>query len=101
MKSLPAPILKEFKSGGKWVISKTQNVYSSIPIDQAHEQLNKTVKGLYFYVIFVAGNLDLTDEEKILYRISWEFEKFSVIEFNIFSCFISVYKKIISQAVLN
>ena len=44
MESLPAPILKEF---GHWVIRKTTNRFSAIPIDQAHEQNNEAVKGLW------------------------------------------------------
>ena len=43
MPSLPASIKEEFKS--KWVVSKTCNRFSSIPIDQIHEQENAKVKG--------------------------------------------------------
>ena len=43
MSSLPASIKEEFKS--KWVVSKTCNRFSSIPIDQIHEQENAKVKG--------------------------------------------------------
>ena len=43
MSSLPASIKVEFKS--KWVVSKTRNRFSSIPIDQMHEQENAKVKG--------------------------------------------------------
>ena len=44
MKSLPASVKEEFDDGGHWVISKTRNKFSAIPIDQAHEQENKKVK---------------------------------------------------------
>ena len=43
MSSLPTSIKEEFKS--KWVVSKTCNRFSSIPIDQIHEQENAKVKG--------------------------------------------------------
>lgn len=43
MKSLPASIEEKFKEGN-WVISKTDNKFSAIPIDQAHEQENKNIK---------------------------------------------------------
>ena len=45
MESLPAQILKEFEEHGHWVIRKTTNRFSTIPIDQAHEQNNEVVKG--------------------------------------------------------
>jgi hypothetical protein len=45
MESLPAPILKEFEEHSHWVIHKTTNRFSTIPIDQAHEQNNEAVKG--------------------------------------------------------
>lgn len=44
MKSLPASVRKEFEQEGNWVLSKTNNKFSAIPIDQAHEQANKDVK---------------------------------------------------------
>ena len=43
MSSLPTSIKEEFKS--KWVVSKTCNRFSSIPIDQIHEQEDAKVKG--------------------------------------------------------
>ena len=43
MRSLPVSIKKEFEEQ-HWVISKTRNKFSSMPIDQAHEQMNKNVK---------------------------------------------------------
>ena len=45
MKSLPGPIKDEFEKQGHWVLSKTNNLFSSIPVDQAHEQQNAYVKG--------------------------------------------------------
>ena len=43
MKCLPRPIQESFRKC--WVISKSSNTFSSIPIDQAHEQNNASVKG--------------------------------------------------------
>ena len=45
MKALPESIQEEFGNQGHWVVSKTKNAFSSIPIDQAHEQENAYVKG--------------------------------------------------------
>ncbi len=45
MESLPASILQEFRENGHWVVNKTTNRFSSMPIDQAHEQNNELVKG--------------------------------------------------------
>ena len=45
MKSLPDPIKGEFEKQGHWVLSKSSNKFSTIPIDQAHEQENDYVKG--------------------------------------------------------
>lgn len=45
MESLPAPILREFEEHSHWVICKTTNRFSAIPIDQAHEQNNEVIKG--------------------------------------------------------
>ena len=45
MESLPASIYQEFKEHGHWVVKKTTNRFSSMPIDQAHEQNNELVKG--------------------------------------------------------
>ena len=44
MKALPDPIKDEFEKQGHWVLSKTNNLFSSIPFDQAHEQENAYVK---------------------------------------------------------
>ena len=45
MESLPAPILQEFEEHSNWVIRKTMNRFSTIPIDQAHGQNIEVVKG--------------------------------------------------------
>lgn len=45
MKSLPESIGREFQEHHHWVLSKTGNKFSSMPLDQAHEQENKMVKG--------------------------------------------------------
>ena len=37
--------LKEFTSGGKFTEQKTAKAFSSIPLDQAHEQNNELIKG--------------------------------------------------------
>ena len=44
MKALPDSIKDEFENQGHWVLSKTNNLFSSIPLDQAHEQENAYVK---------------------------------------------------------
>ena len=38
-------LVREFEENGHWVIPKTSNRFSCIPIDQAHEQNDETVKG--------------------------------------------------------
>ena len=43
MKALPQTFRKEFSEF--WVIPKTENKFSCMPIDQAHEQNNELVKG--------------------------------------------------------
>ena len=43
MKSLPASIRESFKK--HWVIAKTSNHFSSIPLDQTYEQENAKLKG--------------------------------------------------------
>ena len=45
MESLPTSIYQEFKGHGHWVVKKTTNRFSSMPIDQAHEQNYELVKG--------------------------------------------------------
>ena len=44
MKSLPPSVHEEFTINQRWVVSKTRNKFSAIPIDQAHKQVNRTVK---------------------------------------------------------
>ena len=44
MKALPDTIRDEFVDKCHWVLSKTSNKYSAIPVDQAHEQENRYVK---------------------------------------------------------
>ena len=38
-------VYKEFTSGSKFTVQKTTNPFSSIPLDQAHEQNNELIKG--------------------------------------------------------
>ena len=45
MESLPTSIYEEFKECSNWVVKKTTNRFSAMPIDQAHEQNNELVKG--------------------------------------------------------
>ena len=54
MENLPVHIFKEFVEHGNWVIRKTTKRFSAMPIDQAHEQNNETVKGS-------AGGIGLTE----------------------------------------
>lgn len=54
MRSLPSAIQHEFEQKKHWVLSKTNNRFSAIPIDQAHEQENKNVKS-------VGGAVGLTE----------------------------------------
>ena len=44
MESLPVSIQTEFEVNGHWVIYKTAKRFSTMPIDQAHEQNNEVVK---------------------------------------------------------
>ena len=46
MENLPTSIHNEFHEHGHWVVQKTNNLFSAMPIDQAHEQNNSLVKGL-------------------------------------------------------
>jgi len=59
MKSLPDSIKDDFQRF--WVVQKTSNVFSSIPIDQAHEQNNRLVKG-------AGGAVGLTENPNALKR---------------------------------
>ena len=45
MENLPTSIQNEFHEHGHWVVQKTKNRFSAMPIDQAHEQNNAIVKG--------------------------------------------------------
>ena len=45
MECLPASIYEELNEHGNWVVNKTTNRFSSLPIDQAHERNNELVKG--------------------------------------------------------
>ena len=45
MENLSLFILEEFVKLGHWVVLKTTNKFSAMPIDQAHEQNNELVKG--------------------------------------------------------
>ena len=45
MEHIPPAVLKQFIENGFWVVIKMCNKFSAIPIDQAHEQNNKIVKG--------------------------------------------------------
>ncbi|EDO30603.1 predicted protein [Nematostella vectensis] len=44
MKSLPQSITEKFQDEGQFVLSRTDNDFSAMPFDQAHEQENKIVK---------------------------------------------------------
>ncbi|KAG0725853.1 hypothetical protein GWK47_037801 [Chionoecetes opilio] len=41
----PPAVQHQFEVNGNWVVSKTAKRFSTIPIDQAHEQNNELVKG--------------------------------------------------------
>ena len=45
MESLPQSVYEQFKGSGHWVVQKTTNRFSAMPIDQCHEQNNEMVKG--------------------------------------------------------
>ena len=45
MENLPPTTRTEFEQHGHWVVFKTTNRFSAIPIDQAHENNNEIVKG--------------------------------------------------------
>ena len=53
-------VAREF-GAGNFTVRKTKNVFSSIPIDQAHEQNNALIKG-------VGGAVGLTDNPSALLR---------------------------------
>ncbi len=43
LENLPHSIVKEFQDHGHWVVTKTTNHLSAMPINQAHEQNNMMV----------------------------------------------------------
>ena len=45
MESLRPATHEEFEVNGIWVVPKTTNRFSALPIDQAHYQNNELVKG--------------------------------------------------------
>jgi len=45
MESLPTSVYEQFEERGHWVVQKTTNRFSAMPIDQCHEQNNEIVKG--------------------------------------------------------
>ena len=63
MKALPLSVKQEFTTNHNWVLSRTGRRFSAIPIDQAHEQLNKVVKG-------TGGIIGLTENPTALRYIS-------------------------------
>ena len=60
LEGLPDSIQEEFKKG-HWTITRSNHHFSSLPIDQAHEQANKRVKG-------VGGIIGLTENRDMLER---------------------------------
>ena len=40
-----SPILHKFEANGNFVVSRTKNDFSSMGLDQRHEQLKKDVEG--------------------------------------------------------
>lgn len=60
LEGLPDSIREEFKRGN-WTITRSNRRFSSLPIDQAHEQANKRVKG-------VGGIIGLTENRDLLER---------------------------------
>ena len=49
-------IFFEFSNNGNFVVSRTRNPFSSMGLDQRHEQLNKDIKG-------DGGMIGLTEDE--------------------------------------
>ena len=78
-------VFNEFQVNGNFVISRTANKFSSMGIDQRHEQLNKDIKG-------DGGFVGLTEDEDKLNRwlictpeiakVVAEFESQTVLENN-------------------
>jgi hypothetical protein len=44
MKRLPLSVITEFRKG-RFAVQRSNKRFSSIAIDQSHEQMNKTLKG--------------------------------------------------------
>ena len=42
---IESPILHKFEANGNFVVSRTKNDFSSMGLDQRHEQLKKDVEG--------------------------------------------------------
>ncbi len=61
MRTLPEYIKDEFEKICHWVVSKTNNRFSTIPVDQAHEQEN-------FYVKGSGGCIGLTENSVVFRR---------------------------------
>ena len=59
LECLPDSIQEEFKKG-HWTITRNNCRFSSLPIDQAHEQANKRVKGVGG-IIGLTENLDMLE----------------------------------------
>lgn len=45
MESLPSSVYEQFEECGHWIVQKSTNRFSAMPIDQCHEQNNEIVKG--------------------------------------------------------
>ena len=45
LQELNSPILHKFEANGNFVVSRTKNAFSSMGLDQRHEQLKKDVEG--------------------------------------------------------
>ena len=54
-------VYNEFVSGGKFTVQKMTNAFSSIPLDQAHEQNNELIKG-------EGGAIGITENPSALLR---------------------------------
>ena len=61
LKETNPDIFHEFETNSNFVVSRTKNSFSSIGLDQCHEQLNKDIKG-------DGGMVGLTEDEDRLWR---------------------------------
>ena len=59
LESLPGNVCHEFEENGNWTVNRRNRRFSSIAVDQAHEQNNKRVKA-------VGGIIGLTEDPKAL-----------------------------------